>query len=211
MNKSIVAPLVAILLLLGVVLFFVITPREVLPEPEVSVTTRVYQDDVANFSITLPTVISSTTNSTLYRVDPAHTYTAMGPSASISGVRFTIPSAMASGTNLSSDTYVSVEHLSGEGVCDAVAFLGVQSVQSETIRDGTLTYSFASTTGAGAGNRYEEYVYAQLAGDLCIGVRYFIHSSAIENFPAGAVREFNKATLIAEFDSIRRTLVLAKQ
>ena len=169
-----------------------------------------YHDATLGFSITLPTPLASTTNSSLYRVDTAYSYTALGSGKEIAGVKFTIPGIMASGTNLSSDSYVSVEHLALGKVCDATAFLGALHVKSQTIRDGIIEYSMASSTDAAAGNRYEEYVYALPGTSPCIAIRYFIHYGVIENFPAGAVKAFDKAALIAEFDKIRGTFELTK-
>ena len=118
--------------------------------------------------------------------------------------------AMASGTNLSNDTYISIEHLATGQVCDAATFLGASRVKSQTIRDGVMEYSMASSSDAAAGNRYEEYVYALPGTNPCIAVRYFIHYGAIENFPKGAVKEFDKVALLNEFDHIRSTLMLTK-
>lgn len=173
-------------------------------------TARTYHDTALGFSITLPTELSSTTSETLYRVDPAYVYTALGPEMSILGVRFTIPTEIASGTNLAIDTYLSVENRTSKGGCDALAFLGNASGASSSIHDGTATYSFASSSDAGAGNRYEEYVYALPGSNPCIAVRYFIHYAAIQNFPDGSVHEFDKAALMKEFDTIRRTLTLSQ-
>ena len=171
---------------------------------------HVYHDSTLGFSLTLPTMLASSASDTLYSVDSAYEYTAMGPEKSIPGVKFTIPSSLAAGTNLSSDSYVSVEHLPVEKKCDAAMFIADLSAQSQVIREGTLSYSVASSTDAGVGNRYEETVYARTDSSLCVVVRYFVHYTVIQNFPEGVVKEFDKPALIAEFDQIRRTLALSK-
>ena len=66
------------------------------------------------------------------------------------------------------------------------------------------------TTGAGAGNRYFETVYAISGSSPCFAVRYFIHYSVIENYPAGTVQQFNEPALVSQFDSIRRTLTIGQ-
>jgi hypothetical protein len=66
----------------------------------------------------------------------------------------------------------------------------------------------ASTTGAAAGNRYEETVYAIPGTNPCVAVRYFVHYGVIENYPPGTVRQFDKQALLDQFDRIRRTLVV---
>jgi hypothetical protein len=215
MNKTILLSAVVIVLLgLVVWLWFgqqsddiVLLPRTTQPATEV-VTKRVYSDANIGFSITLPTILSSTTSDTLYHVDESYKYTAMGEDKVILGVKFTIPQAMNVGTNLSSDSYLSVEHLAKEQICEATAFLGDSKLKSQTINDGVFSYSFASSSEAAAGNRYEEYVYALPSSDSCLAVRYFIHYGAIENYDQNKIKAFNKAKLIATFDSIRKSLII---
>lgn len=159
---------------------------------------QVYLDEGQQFTVRYPAD---------YRVDSSYQYQNLGPKVSISGVKFTIPAALASGTNLSSDSYLSVEHREGLQTCLATDFLSVlPGVKPLTIEDGDATYSVASSTDAGAGNRYEENVYALVDSNPCLAVRYFIHYSAIENYDPGVVTEFDKAALLAQFDAIRLSL-----
>ena len=62
--------------------------------------------------------------------------------------------------------------------------------------------------GAGAGNLYEEIVYVpNLPGNAgCYGIRYFIHSGNIANYEPGTMAEFDRTTLLAEFDRIRHSV-----
>jgi len=216
MNKSLIFAFVALIVVAGGVWYWltrvsddvVPTPITTQPTTEVPTATRVYKDAVVGFSITFPTALSSTTNDALYRVDDLYTYTGMGPGKSIPGVKFTIPRVMTTGTNLSPDSYVSAEHLVKGQTCDAKAFIGVSNVKSQTIHEGTLTYSFASSSEAAAGNRYEEYVYALSTSNPCLAIRYFVHYGAIENYDASTTKAFNRTKLFADFDAIRRTLIV---
>lgn len=162
-----------------------------------------YSNSVDGFSIRLPLN---------YSIDEAYRYQALGPRKAIGGIRFFIPKEMATGTNLASDTYISVEGIPQTAPtatsCDAKLFLA--QVKSAPMTDGTITYSVASSTEAAAGNRYEETVYALPGTNPCIAVRYFIHYGVIQNYPPGAVREFDKAALLTQFDAIRHTLILAQ-
>lgn len=142
-----------------------------------------------------------------YAEDDTYIYQALGPGRDISGVKFTIPPTLAAGTNLATDSYLSVEHIAQVSACTASLFFA-DPVAVSSVREGEIVYSVASTTGAGAGNRYEETVYALLGTNPCRAVRYFIHSSVIENYPAGAVRPFNHEALLKQFDAVRRTLPL---
>ncbi len=143
-----------------------------------------------------------------YNADDAYTYTGMGPAQTIVGTKFTIDPATASGTNLSLDSYVSVELLPGAiNSCSAEIYL--QDAHSAGLLDqGGRRYSVATSSGAAAGNRYEEVVFATPVAGGCIAVRYMIHYGVLENYPAGAVLEFDRYSLLSQFDSIRRTLVL---
>lgn len=148
-----------------------------------------------------------------FTVDESYSYQELGPGKDISGVKFTIPASLASGTNLGSDSYLSVEKITGAQTCTANLFLGQQGPSPmipQTLTDNGTTYSVASTTGAGAGNRYFETVYAIPGTNPCVAVRYFIHYGVIENYPAGSITEFDQAALLSQFDTIRRTLTISK-
>lgn len=147
-----------------------------------------------------------------YTVDDTYSYTLFGPGKSIPGVRFGISPRRAEGTNLSSDTYISVERheLSSSQTCSASLFVDNSTVKAEDIVEKGTPYSFIQSVGAGAGNRYEETVYAIPGSVPCVAVRYFVHYGVLENYPEGAVQDFNKKALIDGFDQMRRTLVLDK-
>lgn len=171
---------------------------------------RTYHDAALGFSIILPTAIATSTSDSFWSVDPTYAYSAKGPDEAIAGVKFTIPTSIATGTNLSSDSYLSVEHLPSGKSCDAATFLVAPYATSHSLTEGIVTYSVASSTDAAAGNRYDEWVYARSDSNPCIAVRYFIHYAAIGNFPPGTVKEFDEAALLSEFDQIRRTLGISK-
>ena len=137
-----------------------------------------------------------------FMVDEHYTYSGMGPGKEIPGVSFTVPATTTAGTNLSSDTHVSVEWKDGTA-CSVKTFLDT-ATDIQTITDLGVTYSIGSATGAGAGNRYEEIVYVPQGS--CVATRYFIHSSVLENYPVGTVQQFDRAALLASFDMIRHSL-----
>jgi len=161
---------------------------------------QVYSNSGDGFSIRLPAD---------YTIDESYRYQELGPGKDIAGVKFTIASSTAAGTNLGADSYISVEEIPQIQNCTATLFLD-QETATSTVTEGNIVYSVASTTGAGAGNRYEETIYALPDTDPCIAVRYFIHYSVFENYPPGAMREFDQQALLAQFDAIRRTLVMVQ-
>lgn len=136
-----------------------------------------------------------------WSADDGYAYTALGPGKDIPGVSFTIPAAMAEGTNLSRDTHLSVEVL-GSGTCAAASFLD-QTVEHSTATENGRTWDVAKGGGAGAGNLYDETVYATQAGDRCYGLRLFIHSTNIGNYDPGTVTEFDRAALETAFAQFR--------
>ncbi len=166
-----------------------------------------YKDDTTGFSLQYPIG---------WTVGKNYSYQELGPGTDISGVKFTIPASLATGTNLGNDSYLSVEKFSRAGfVCDANLFLqpgGSAQMIEQTVKENNITYSVASTTGAGAGNRYFETVYAipgATGVSPCIAVRYFIHYGVFENYPAGSIKEFDQSALLTQFDAIRRTLKIS--
>jgi hypothetical protein len=141
-----------------------------------------------------------------YTVNNSYKYESLGPNREIYGVKFTIPSSYATGKNLSSfDTGVSLEIVPAVQECTASLFL--DDVEAQDTTEGGREYSYAEMSGAGAGNRYDEYVWALKGTNPCIAVRYLIHSTNIGNYPEGTVEEFDKESLIGEFDKIRESLI----
>lgn len=170
----------------------------VAPNPAGQNLTQAYANSTYNFSIRLANG---------YTPDASYTYQEI-PNKPISGIKFTIPAATATGTNLASDSYISVEQLPKAQTCTATMFLDDPSAVAKSVTDNGTDYSMATSNGAGAGNRYDETVYAIPGSSPCTAVRYFIHYGAIENYPPGKVTEFNEQNLINQFDAIRRTLTL---
>ena len=159
-----------------------------------------YENGAMGFSLRYPTG---------FIVDDMFVYQELGPGKDIHGVKFTIPTSMATGTNLGKDSYLSVENIPNVQTCNASIFLDAgKGLTLKTVDDSGTTYSIASSSGAGAGNRYEETVYAIPGTNPCLALRYFVHYSVFENYPAGTVKEFDKTALLDTFDLIRRTIVV---
>lgn len=162
---------------------------------------RVYESGSEGFSIRYPDH---------YTVDSHYSYQELGPDKSIGGVKFTINPAIAAGTNLARDTYISLEEIPRADTCKSSLFLpsGPMNHAPRTVTDHGVSYSVATSTGAGAGNRYQETVYAIPGTNPCVAVRYFIHYAVLENYSPGKVKAFDKSALLGQFDAMRRTLIL---
>lgn len=170
----------------------------VLVKPDSGNLSEVYHTKGGSFSMRYPSG---------WVVDPSYVNTSEGEGKDIYGVKFSIPKNLALGTNLGSDSYVSVEEIPRANTCSADMFL-YQGSRTVNLTDGGTDYSVATSSDAGAGNRYEETVYALPGTNPCTAVRYFIHYSVFENYPAGTVEPFDRKELLSQFDSMRRTLVL---
>ncbi|MBU6214708.1 MliC family protein [Patescibacteria group bacterium] len=172
------------------------------PQPADANLPLVYSNSADHFSIRLPAG---------YSMNETYRYQELGPGKDIAGIKFTIASTTAAGTNLSADSYISVESIPlsrpQSDACNAGLFLSPAT--PKPLVEGSTTYSVASQNGAAAGNRYAETVFAIPDTNPCIAVRYFIHSTVLENYPPGRVQPFDGQALIKEFDAIRRTLVIA--
>ncbi len=195
-----------IIFTLGASLFYFInkptsTPLSIDPIP-ISDDTKIYQDETSGFTVHYPKT---------WDLDTDYKYSNLGPEEpTIPGVKFHIPTSLATGTNLSAfDTGLSIETMPGMPSCTAYPFL-IQPGQVTTAILNGVEYSIATTSGAGAGNFYEEQVFARTDTNPCLAVRYFIHSTNFQNYPEGTVVEFNKDTLLQDFDKIRDSLTITK-
>ncbi len=142
-----------------------------------------------------------------WTVNPSFTDDTLGPGKEVHGVAFTVSPARTEGTNLSSDTSLSI--LSLPGACDASRFLS-NPQGAKTVTEAGRAYSYATGSDAAMGNRYEETVYALTGTQPCLAIRYFIHYTAIENYDSGAVKAFDRDTLIKTFGRMRRSLAVMK-
>jgi len=138
-----------------------------------------------------------------YIADEAYRYEAFGSGHEIIGVSFTVPEAIVSGTNLSKDSYISVERLR-DVVCTPSDFLD-GTISGEKVMLDNNEYDFATSSGVGAGNLYEEGVYMRSVGQYCYGIRLFMHSTNIYNYDPGTVLEFDREMLIRTFQLMATT------
>ncbi len=145
-----------------------------------------------------------------YTINGGYVYEGLGPGHDITGVSFTIPAAMTTGTNLSDDTRLSVETLPDASSCTADLFLPEGADAPTTMTENGTEYSVASLSDAGAGNLYEEKVYALVGTSPCLAVRTFIHSTNLANYDPGTVTAFDEAALTAQFGAIRKTLIVGQ-
>jgi hypothetical protein len=156
---------------------------------------QVYANTVFSFSAFVPEGFS---------INESYFNYTLGPGKEIPGISFTIPVGMATGTNLSADTRMSVEVLS-RAACVPADFIPTTS-KGTPITVGANSYKYASSADAGAGNRYDESIYVTKLRETCYGVRFFIHSTAIENYEPGTRKAFDREAVTAKFKEIMGSL-----
>lgn len=135
-----------------------------------------------------------------FTVDEKYRYDRMISGKPIAGVAFLVPAPLTEGTNLAPDSYLSVEWKPGTS-CKLDDFLE-DANEPHTLNDSGVTWRVGEVGGAGAGNIFEETAY--VSG--CRAVRTWIHSTNIANYEPGKVRAFDRAGLLAAFDTMRRSL-----
>jgi hypothetical protein len=167
-------------------------------KPDLSLLPQVYKNDFYKFKINLPSD---------FVVDEKYRYEST-PEKSFPGIKFKIPKRLYEGTNLSSDSYISIEYAyKAPDACLAQIFLDSSEIRG--FADfGKHRYNVAYSVGAGAGNIYEETVYATAVDGGCLALRYFIHYGVYENYPEGSIKKFDEDALKKLFDTIRVTLSL---
>ncbi len=143
-----------------------------------------------------------------FTVNDSYVYDQVNPKKPIHGVKFVIPVAMATGTNLSSlDTGVSIEQLPRAKNCTGDIYLAA-NVKPTTVNENGIAYSLATSSGVASGKMYDEMVYALSGSSPCTAVRYSIHTNNTSNSLPGVIQEYNRDGLLVAFDKIRQSLKL---
>ncbi len=202
MKNFIISSIVILLISLGVYLLL----KDVRPsgmvktQPEIQDFSKYYESFKYRFSLYLPKQ---------YPINEDYSYLFIPdvPEYSIDGVSFGIEESDYKGTNLSKDSYISVEMISDTSIpCNVEAFLDNVNYDGTVEEQDNHIFAVASSSSAGAGNRYEQTVYVTPVNTGCSAIRYFIHYTIFENYPEGSIVEFDKRKLLNKFDSIRKSI-----
>lgn len=169
--------------------------NEKLPEVTIDPNWKKYSNDTYTFSIEYPIDFIQNEN---------YIYQALGPGKDIKGVAFTISEAHNKGTNLSSDSYFSVEQLPGDQECTARNFIS-NPLTENTVEENGRTYSVVTGGDAAAGNRYEDTVFATKINSICYGLRLMVHTTVIENYEPGTIKEYDRQKLVTLYNRFRST------
>lgn len=120
-------------------------------------------------------------------------------------VGIVLPKALSKGTNLGEAAlYIGASST-------AAAKASWNKAQNGETSTGTfvwngVSYAVFTMTDAGAGNLYDMVIYRTLHKGVCFEVVELLHSSNIGNYPAGTVKEFDKAKFQSYLAAIVSTL-----
>jgi hypothetical protein len=73
---------------------------------------------------------------------------------------------------------------------------------------GGIKFTRFTFEDAGVGNRYASTVYRATTGGNCYEVVEFLHWAAMDNFSPGAIKEFDRAKIEAELNTIARSFAV---
>lgn len=169
--------------------------NEKLPEVTIDPNWKKYSNDTYTFSIEYPIKFIENEN---------YIYQALGPGKDIKGVAFIVSEDVSKGTNLSSDSYFSVEQLPGDQECIARNFIS-NPLTENTVEENGRTYSVVTGGDAAAGNRYEDTVFATKINSICYGLRLMVHTTVIENYEPGTIKEYDRQKLVTLYNRFRST------
>ncbi len=168
------------------------------------VTLTAYKDPSGAYTVNVPAG---------WTVNKKFTYDALGPGKSLSGVSFAIPASFTAATNLSSDSYISIEKMPGAAAsCTADAFVstGVSTPDAKNVTVNGNAWNLGQSADTAAGNLYQERVYAAKYGSDCYGIRLFTHSGQVANYDAGARQQFDLVPLQAIHDQVVASFQFSK-
>jgi hypothetical protein len=116
------------------------------------------------------------------------------------------------GTNLG-DASVSVGVSANAAIVAACA--AATAAQGEkpagTVTLGSVKFARFTFEDAAMGNRYASTLYRAVDGGACYEIAEFLHWAAIENFPAGSVKEFDRPKIEAQLRAITRSFALKRR
>lgn len=119
-------------------------------------------------------------------------------------VAIELPQSMFAGTNLSeAGVYIGATS-SPAVITDCSQPLQGESATS-TVTIGGQSFAVFTSTGAAAGNIYQEKAYRTIQNGACLEIVELLHSGDIGNYPPGTVQQFDQAQFSDILDSIVQT------
>jgi hypothetical protein len=119
-----------------------------------------------------------------------------------------VPASYLSGTNFSDATFTVGTSADASAVASCLSYnpSGIAHKSATSTFNGA-TYTVLESSDAAAGNRYDTTSYRIARSSQCYAIEYTIHYGNIQNYPKGAVKEFDEAALKKTLDSVTQSFV----
>ncbi len=126
-------------------------------------------------------------------------------------VAFTLNPDMFQGTNLS-DAGVYVGATSTPAIvanCTNADQNSGETAATSSVTVGSVTFNEFDSTGAAAGNIYQEKIFRSVVDGSCLEFVELLHSGNIDNYPSGTVTAFDEAEFSGILDAMFNTLAVS--
>jgi len=122
--------------------------------------------------------------------------------------KIVVPASYLPGTNFADATFTVGTSADASAVASCLSYnpSGIAHNAATSTFNGS-TYTVLQSSDAAAGNRYDTTSYRILRSSQCYAIEYTIHYGSIQNYPKGAVKEFDEAALKTTLDSVTQSFV----
>jgi membrane-bound inhibitor of C-type lysozyme len=163
---------------------------------------ELYTDQSGSFSFTLPTVFSIAGSAPGYTQD----WVVQATTSGMILARITVPSSYEPGTNFGDARFTVGTSADPSAVASCLTNpSGNVNGNSTSVTIGDVSFTKFTFGDVAAGNRYDTTSYRTVRGGQCYAVEYTIHYGNIQNYPAGAVKEFDEAKVQAVLDEMAQS------
>lgn len=128
----------------------------------------------------------------------------LNPNKKIKKDRFVVTSDYTKGTNLASDSGVTIEVYDSTQLCQA-EYVPENFTAAPSVTINGNTFSVATSEGVGAGNLYRHQLYKTIKDGKCYVAIAITHSTSVGAYPVGEVTEYNKAELMEIYNKVIAT------
>ena len=167
-----------------------------------------FTDASKTFSFSYPTDLSVTGAGVGYTQDWMTNATTSGMILA----QVKIPKTYLPGTNFGDAKFTVGTSADASAVSTCLTYnpAGGRASTSTTVTLGGATFTVLHSSDAGAGNYYDTTSYRISRSSQCYAIEYTIHYSNFQNYPKGAVKQFDEAALATKLDAIARSFAFSQ-
>ncbi len=165
---------------------------------------KTYTDQGGTFTFAFRSDFSVST-----KAETGTAWTAPASTAGIVLAKILVPASFEPGTNFGDATFTVGASTDPSAVATCLQSLA-GGTGSAVLSIGGTQFTKLEFQGAAAGNRYDTTSYRAVRNGQCYAVEYTIHYSVFENYPKGAVKEFDEAKATMALDEIAKSFQFLK-